>query len=681
MPKIASLLMVLGVVLGAAMVIRPGRATPGRADAETPRPTAAAIDAGGAHACVITNRGGVACWGANDEGQLGDGTKTYRRSPVMVVGLSADVVAIATGYAHTCALTAGGRVKCWGRNSNGGLGNGSTTGSTTPVDVTGLQGGVVAISAGMLHSCAVLQDGGVRCWGGNAEGALGDGTAIDRTTPVPVHGAPAAQAVVAGGGVSCLLSRDGGVQCWGANSAGSLGDGTHTNRAVPGPVSGLNSGVTAIALDYRHACALTTAHDLYCWGVAGWGQLGTRVDGANSPVPVRVDGVAGRVLTMSTGHSQTCAILDDHTARCWGLNSDGEIGDGTTELRGRPVSVAGFDATNVAVAAGGTFEQFFTCARSATSIQCWGDNGFGQLGAPSAIKNATTPRALDLPAAQLDLSGMPRVLTHRAFAAPVWVEVQDVLGGRFDGNPQPLVSLSVVVGPGDFVCPGGLDRQPNAGRALFLDCTVTAKGIYRIRASAPGAIPSEAIDFLALDAAAALPAVARDATTGGTPPAEPTPVPTSPASPTPTVALSATPTATPTATPPAGRRALSLRLTLDSYQATTGSGGWSNYAYTIHNLGSFDVDLAELTVQSWYSADAIAGGADDCAAGGERLGPGAIAPGDAISLSFGANLSPSPQYWPQCVARAAGYVIVEVHSRGSTKYTAGSWTVAYAVTR
>jgi cysteine-rich repeat protein len=230
---------------------------------------------GSATTCALTSGGGVKCWGDNGAGELGDGTTTDRHTAVDASGLTSGVAAIAAGNAYTCALTTDGGVRCWGYNGSGQLGDGTTTNRYTAVDVSGLTSGVAAVAAGVYHACALTTAGGVKCWGDNYYGQLGDGTRVDRHTAVDVSGLTSGVvAIDAGWFYTCALTAGGGVKCWGNNGYAQLGDGTAVDRPTPVDVSGLTSGVTAIAAGVVHACALTTSGGAKCWGDNGNGELG-----------------------------------------------------------------------------------------------------------------------------------------------------------------------------------------------------------------------------------------------------------------------------------------------------------------------------------------------------------------------------------------------------------------------
>jgi alpha-tubulin suppressor-like RCC1 family protein len=334
------------------------------------------IAAGGNHTCAISSDGTAVCWGSNDNGQLGDGSRTPRNRAVAVKNLAGPVVALAAGSAHTCALTESGAVRCWGGNRYGQLGDGTTDRSSEPVDVAGLDGGVIAIAAGDEHTCAVTAQGGVKCWGRNDFGQLGDGTTEDRTEPVEAAEVTGAIGVAAGTGHTCAATSAGGVLCWGSNTVGQLGDGSEAaSRPTPGAVQGLSAGFAGLTAKGDHTCVLDGSGGIFCWGDNKYGKLGDGT-GENQSTPVAVTGLDDSATAVAAGWSQTCAVLGDASLACWGWNFYGQIGDDSVVSRLEPVGVMGL--TGVIAATGGNGH---TCASMQDGgVYCWGLNQDGQLG-------------------------------------------------------------------------------------------------------------------------------------------------------------------------------------------------------------------------------------------------------------------------------------------------------------
>jgi hypothetical protein len=333
------------------------------------------IAAGSFHSCALLG-GRVTCWGNNERGQLGNGSMTDSLVPVQVVGLDTGVLAIALGANHSCALVEDG-VRCWGANYYGQLGSDAVpTGmgaSAVPVAVTGLSGGVQAITAGSNHTCALV-NGGVKCWGMNEFGQLGDATMKGASVPVQVDGlSSGVQSIAADGRWSCAV-QSGAARCWGENSSGQLANGSVVNSAVPVPISGLASGVQAIAPGYFHGCAIVNEAVL-CWGDNKQGQLGNGSPDP-SPVPVPPLGLGSGAQAIASGVFSSCALIDGGV-KCWGGRSR------------TPVAVPGL--SGVQDLAVGDVQ---ACALSNGSVLCWGSNRRGELGDGTAVDRATPVRVL-----------------------------------------------------------------------------------------------------------------------------------------------------------------------------------------------------------------------------------------------------------------------------------------------
>jgi alpha-tubulin suppressor-like RCC1 family protein len=356
------------------------------AGAETATTSYVAVSAGRWFTCALTTSGGVKCWGQNDGGQLGDGTTTNRNSPVDVVGLTSGVSAITTGWFHTCALTTQGGVKCWGGNGHGEAGNGTIGDHNVPVDVIGLTGNVLAITAGQSHTCALTGERAIKCWGNNADGELGDGTTINRTTPVDVVGMSSDVVYIEAGGFhTCAMRYGSGLKCWGANAGGQLGDGTTIDHITPGNVSGMANGVGGISAGGWHTCARTNL-GIKCWGLNNNGQLGVGTTAFYMSSPTDVVGLSNGAEVISAGEYHTCAVSPGGGALCWGWNSDGQLGNGNTVDSNVPVNVVGLGSGVSSISAGGNH----SCALMASGgIKCWGWNGYGQLGDGTNIDHLT----------------------------------------------------------------------------------------------------------------------------------------------------------------------------------------------------------------------------------------------------------------------------------------------------
>ncbi len=348
---------------------------------------AIALGLGEEHSCALRTSGHVACWGANEVGQLGDGTTDDRLAPAEIPGID-DAIALSSGERHACVLRRGGSVWCWGWNLRGQLADAAVMERTTPtrIDV----GAVSELSCGYEHTC-VRSGATVTCWGGNTRFDATTGRVVDDPTPREVEGLIAPQALVAGNESSCVIETGGAIACWGQGAQGRLGDGMFVDRGLPGSVAAVGPA-RALARFGFGFYAIETGGAAWGWGANGTGQLAAASPDV-SATSLRITAVDGASHIVG-GRFHGCALRAGRVL-CWGLNARGQIARDATIMEGRtPELVAGTPGGIVSIAAGSNH----TCVRTAAAIHCWGDNGRGQLGdGTTTIRRA--PVRITLPGA------------------------------------------------------------------------------------------------------------------------------------------------------------------------------------------------------------------------------------------------------------------------------------------
>jgi alpha-tubulin suppressor-like RCC1 family protein len=332
--------------------------------------------------CALLHGGTAKCWGSNSQGALGGGDASVAQSAVpLTVKDVAGATAVVGGYNGYCALLATGGAKCWGDNFEGSLGNGGSEAfSSTPLTVKGLTGAVALTFSGGYGYCALLSNGHAKCWGGNSNGVLGDGGAqISADAPVTVKGLLGADSLVSDGRGYCALLQNGGVKCWGSDGdgvSGALGDGASEAQSnVPVTVKGLRTATSLVSNGHGY-CALLKSGVAKCWGSNFGGTLGDGGGEAQSNVPVTVKGLSGVASLVSDGRGY-CAVSKAGGAMCWGDNPDGELGNGMSDATSDiPVTVKGLSSVTSLVGGGDGY-----CALLKNAgADCWGDNFEGALG-------------------------------------------------------------------------------------------------------------------------------------------------------------------------------------------------------------------------------------------------------------------------------------------------------------
>jgi alpha-tubulin suppressor-like RCC1 family protein len=389
------------------------------------------VDGGHFHTCALLSDGRVKCWGANYSGQLGLGNTEWRGDgpgemgdtlPAVDLGTGKTAVQISAGYSHTCALLNDGKVKCWGANAFGQLGLGNyeyrgdgpdEMGDDLPAVDLGTGKTALQISAGLLHTCALLNDHKVKCWGPGAFGELGLGDSEwhgnepgdmgDNLPAVDLGTGKTAVQISTSRRHTCAILNDGKVKCWGDNGYGQLGLGNQeTYGNGPGqmgdnlPAVDLGTGKIALQISagYSHTCALLNDDSIKCWGSNGNGELGLDDTEGVGDGPDEMGGILPAVdlgtgktaVQISAGEGHTCAVLNDGSVKCWGHNGHGESGLGNQETYGDepsemgdnlPTVTLGTDMTAVQISAGA----HHVCAGlNDGKVKCWGYNSYGQLG-------------------------------------------------------------------------------------------------------------------------------------------------------------------------------------------------------------------------------------------------------------------------------------------------------------
>ena len=390
------------------------------------------VAVGYSNKCALLSDSTVKCWGSNYSGQLGNGTYTDSPVPVIVTGLT-NVVSLAAGHTHVCAVLSDSTVKCWGNNFSGQLLNDVFTRINTPTLISGLTN-VASVSAGNGQTCALLNDDKVKCWGNNSSGQLGDQTAAYKSFPYLVSGVNNILAMTTGFRHSCILLADQTVQCWDGNG-GYLGNGTDNKSVTPVAVSSL-SNVDAISAGGTHTCALLGNATVQCWGANSQGQLGNG-NTTSSNVPVAVSGLAANALQISISDSHSCAVLSNGTAQCWGYNFYGQLGNGANIASSIPVTVSGGLTNVIAIESS---PQHVCALLGDATVRCWGENSQGQLG------NGSTTNS-NVPVVVSGLSGVSSIATASGMSCALLSGGTVQCWGAYSGSTTPVTvsGLSGVV--------------------------------------------------------------------------------------------------------------------------------------------------------------------------------------------------------------------------------------------
>jgi alpha-tubulin suppressor-like RCC1 family protein len=392
---------VLGLVLAAGTLAPVGLPSAGAAAAPEPEGGTAdwrTVSTGGFHTCGIRTTGRLYCWGYDGYGELGDGgTNTNRSTPVQVAGGHTDWTSVSAGGRHTCARRSSGRLYCWGDDDGGQLGDGGGFAQrAVPTLVAGGGTTWTAVSAGTSHTCGRRTNGRLYCWGSDGYGQVGNDAALsNQGLPALVAGGATTWTMVSAGNThTCGRRNTGRLYCWGEDDAGQIGDGgTAMNRPTPVQVAGNVTTWTTVSVGDDHSCGRRSTGRLYCWGNDNWGELGDGGTATDRFAPVQVAGNATTWTTVNAGDDHVCARRTNSRLYCWGADNYGQLGDnGSLGDRTVPTIVANGFTDWVGVDAGA----LHTCGRrSSNRVFCWGSNSAGQQGSGTTGVEHRTPAQVD----------------------------------------------------------------------------------------------------------------------------------------------------------------------------------------------------------------------------------------------------------------------------------------------
>lgn len=367
--------------------------------------------------CAIYPSKRLYCWGSNSSQQAGMGggnRVSFATRPYPVKGVTSQPIGVSSGYSSACAMLVTGGIGCWGKNTSGALGAKSLGSFARSFQSTA---GLISpwaspsnVATGGQHVCFRDNNKTVKCLGNNNYGQLGNTSNAASSTPVQVAvitGAGAgtqADQVVSGSGHSCALLVNNNVKCWGVNNFRQLGSPTNTvaSSNTPVDVPSLSNNITELASLGDHTCAEHADDTISCWGANPYGQLG---DGTVAPFKgaVKVDGISNS-RQVSTGISHSCALVAGGAVKCWGSNEFGQLGNGTTTTSSKPVSVIGLSRPASEITVGG----YHSCARLDTgSIYCWGRGSKGQLGDGTTSSSSVPRRVADFGGVHFASVSMP----------------------------------------------------------------------------------------------------------------------------------------------------------------------------------------------------------------------------------------------------------------------------------